>query len=251
MRNRRSRIGFTLIEILVALSIMVIVLGAAYGTFRAATNSVSRCKARKTLEEDGQGLLRMMAREIRCSYFPAPGENRPVSSSGTTPPATPATPAPIAAARSERPAPQYLNGTSDGQTGSLQLLTTAGMADPDQPASGLYNIAYQLDAVKKRLLRRQADLLQPRSSDTDSPHCLCVARRVESLAYSFSDGKDWSNAWQTDDVVGLPSAVRISIVLSDADGNQRAFSTTVFVPTQNVPSTQTVVQPAKPKQGGH
>lgn len=245
MHSLRNRSGFTLIEILVALSIMVIVLGAAYGTFSAATKSVSRCRARKALEEDGQGLLRMMAREVRCSYFPAPIENRAVSSSATTPAGTGA---PAVAAPSERPTPQYLYGTSDGHTGFLRLLTTGGIADPDQPSSGLYNVAYRLDPMKRMLFRRQADLLQPAQSDTEGLGWLCVARGVESLAYSFSDGKNWADAWQTDGGTGLPSAVKIDIVLSDAGGNQRAFSTTVYVSMQAAPFTQTLVQPPSPKQ---
>jgi len=247
VHSLRNRSGFTLIEILVALSIMVIVVGAAYGTFSAATKSVSRCRARKALEEDGQGLLRMMAREIRCSYFPAPSENQPAPSSGTTPAATDAQ---AVVVRSERPEPQYLHGTNDGHIGFLRLLTTGGIADPDQPNSGLYNVAYRLDPTKKMLFRRQADLLQPAQFDADDPGWLCVARGVESLAYSFSDGKNWADEWQTDGGAGLPSAVKIDIVLSDAEGNQRAFSTTVFVPMQAAPLTQTLVQPPSPKPAG-
>ena len=251
MRSLRNKAGFTLIEILVALSIMVIVLGAAYGTFTAATKSISRCRARKSLEEDGQGVLRMMAREIRCSYFPARGENRPASSTpGGTTAATgmsAGTGAPaVITAVSERPTPQYLNGSSGVRTGFLRLLTTAGITDPDQPSSGLYNVAYRLDSTKKMLFRRQADLLQPEQSDTDSPGEVCVARGVESLAYSFGDGKKWVDNWQTDGNTGLPSAVKIDVVLSDAEGNQRAFSTTVFVAMQAPPPTQTLIQPPSP-----
>ena len=244
MRSLRIRNGFTLIEILVALSIMVIVLGAAYGTFSAATKSVSRCRARKFLEEEGQGLLRMMAREIRGSYFPAPGENRPASSSGTAPAGTGDS---TVVARSERPTPQYLNGRNGGEAGSLQLLTTGGIPDPDQPSSGLYNVAYRLDPAKKTLFRRQADLLQPAQSDTDAPGWVRVGRGVESVAYSFSDGTNWADAWRTEEGAGLPSAVKIDLVLSDAEGNRRAFSATVFIPVQAAAFTQTLVQPPGPR----
>ena len=87
--------AFTLIEILVALAIMVIVVGCAYGIYFAATKSAARYRARTEVERDARALLRMMGREIRCSYFPSPNEaptvqSSPAGTSGSTSPPGPA-----------------------------------------------------------------------------------------------------------------------------------------------------------------
>ena len=86
MRIRQS--AFTLIEILVALAIMVIVVGCAYGIYFGATRSATRYRARNEVERDARALLRMMGREVRCSYFPLPSDSPTVQSApaGTSAP---------------------------------------------------------------------------------------------------------------------------------------------------------------------
>jgi prepilin-type N-terminal cleavage/methylation domain-containing protein len=256
IRSRSS--AFTLIEILVALAIMVIVVGCAYGIYFAATRSASRYRARAEVERDARALLRMMSREIRCSYFPQPTETSAVQSSpavtsGLLPPPGPAptranTPGATMTTRQDRPVYDYLGGP-DGRHGSfLQTLTTGGIADPDQPSSGLYNIAYRLDARKRMIWRRQVDMLEPPDSKTQESSWLCVARGVESVKCSFFDGKAWADSWKTDLTTGLPYAVKIEIALADTEGRVSRYATSVNVPLAAGPLAQsTAAAPRAPE----
>lgn len=143
------RSAFTLIEILVALAIMVIVIGCTYGIYFAATRSSTRYRARTEVERDARALLRMMSREIRCSYYPLAAESptvqsAPAGAAGSTsslslapaPANVPGATVTTTTPRKDRPVYDYLAGP-DGRDGSfLQTLTTGGIADPDQPSSG-------------------------------------------------------------------------------------------------------------------
>jgi len=253
MRIRQS--AFTLIEILVALAIMVIVVGCAYGIYFGATRSAARYRARNEVERDARALLRMMGREVRCSYFPLPSESPTVQSSpaGTSAPATALSLAPTPenvpgatmTARKDRPVYDYLAGP-DGRDGSfLQTLTTGGIADPDQPSSGLYNVAYRLDSGRKMIFRRQVDILEPPDSEAQKSSWLCVARGVESVKCSFFDGKDWADSWKTDLNTALPYAVKIEIELTDTEGRVGQYATSINVSLASGPLAQSTV--AAPK----
>jgi len=243
--------AFTLIEILVALAIMVIVVGCAYGIYFAATGSAARYRARNEVERDARALLRMMGREIRCSYFPSPSETPTVQSSpavtaGLTSPPSLAptrenTPGATMTTRKDRPLYDYLSGP-DGRDGSfLQTLTTGGIADPDRPSSGLYNVAYRLDAGRKMIFRRQVDMLEPPDSKAQESSWLCVARGVESVKCSFFDGKAWVDSWKADLNSGLPYAVKIEIELADAEGRVSRYASSINVPLAAGPLAQSTV----------
>jgi prepilin-type N-terminal cleavage/methylation domain-containing protein len=267
--NRVRASAFTLIEILVALAIMVIIVGCTYGIYFAATRSAARYRARAEVERDARVLLRMMGREIRCSYFPVPTETPTTQSSpaGTAAgPANPISPVnplsanPLSApsalspaptrentpdatmtARKDRPVYDYLAGPAGRDGSFLQTLTTGGIADPDQPSSGLYNIAYRLDAGAKMIWRRQVDMLEPPDSKAQDPNWVCVARGVEAVKCSFFDGKTWADNWKTDLTTGLPYAVKIEIALADSEGRVSQYATSINLPLAAGPVAQSTV----------
>ena len=252
-RTRQS--AFTLIEILVALAIMVIVVGCTYGLYFAATRSAARYRARTEVERDARALLRMMSREIRCSYLPVPNEtpavqSSPAVTSGLVNPLSPApaqanTPGTTMTSRKDRPVYDYLAGPAGRDGSFLQTLTSGGIGDPDRPSSGLYNVAYRLDAGRKMIWRRQVDMLEPPDSKAQESSWLCVARGVESVKCSFFDGKVWVESWKTDLTVGLPYAVKIEVALADTEGRISRYATSVNVPLATGPLAQsTVAAPA-------
>jgi type II secretory pathway pseudopilin PulG len=258
MRKSSNSGAFTLVEILVALAIMMIVVGCTYGLYMAATKSAARYRAKTEVERDARTLLRMMGREIRCSYFPSPNEAPTVgaSSAGTsglpsspglaqTPANAPGATVTTITPRKDRPVYDYLAGP-EGRDGSfLQTLTTGGMADPDHPSSGLYNVAYRLDAGRKMIWRRQVDLLEPPDSKAQKSSWLCVARGVGSVKCSFFDGKAWTDSWKTDLSTGLPYAVKIEIEWTDTEGRVSDYSASINVPLAAGPLAQSTVTTPK------
>jgi prepilin-type N-terminal cleavage/methylation domain-containing protein len=260
LRRTSPQSAFTLIEILVALAIMVIVVGCTYGLYIGATKSATRYRARTEVERDARALLRLMGREVRCSYFLTSNEaptaqSSPAGTSGLpsspslapAPENTPGATITTITPRTDRPVYDYLTGP-DGRDGSfLQTLTTGGIADPDHPSSGLYNVAYRLDAEQKMIFRRQVDMLEPPDSTVQQSSWLCVARGVEAIKCSFFDGTTWTDNWKTDLSTGLPYAVKIEIALTDTEGRVSEYSTSVNVPLAAGPLAQSQVAAPAPQ----
>lgn len=72
-RGIRSSAGFTLIETMVALVMLMVVIGAIYGTYRAATSTASIAEERADLNQTARVLLGQMNKELCCAYQ-QPGE---------------------------------------------------------------------------------------------------------------------------------------------------------------------------------
>ncbi|MHC4244281.1 MAG: PulJ/GspJ family protein, partial [Planctomycetota bacterium] len=67
--RRRLRAGFTLIEILVAVTIIVTIVSMVYGSYFATAKSTDAYQARMTTSGQTRKVLDRMARQIRCSYI--------------------------------------------------------------------------------------------------------------------------------------------------------------------------------------
>lgn len=192
MRQRSD--AFTLVEVLVAMSILVIVLGIAYGAYAAATQSVDRCKRRMTVEQDARALLGMLERELRCGYLRA-GETR-------------------SSARPDTPHFRCDPKAADGAV--LDFTTSGGLNDPDAPGPGICRVMYALDENAGLLLRKQ-----------DDAAWLCVARGVQALTVKAHDGREWRARWDSTAEGGLPGAVQVEIAFEGNGGAPCAFTTAV------------------------
>ncbi len=221
------RRGFTLLETLVALSIIVLVLGAAYGSYAAATASVARCRARASVERDARVLLRRIEREVRCVAW--------------RPPETAARKGGAPATLSEGPARLFIEGGSDPATRLLHLLTFAGRSDPEAPGSGQYAVTYRYESAHKRLRRRQTDRMAE-TKEEDNGSWLCVAQGVEEVRVAFFDGDRWAENWDTKKESELPAAVRVALTLNDADGRPHLFAAVFDVPVRPPKTRETRVE---------
>jgi prepilin-type N-terminal cleavage/methylation domain-containing protein len=70
---RRHNSGFTLIEVLVAVAILVIVMGAIYGAFRAGNQSSVFLEENSDLHQTARVILAQISSEL-SSLHPIPGE---------------------------------------------------------------------------------------------------------------------------------------------------------------------------------
>lgn len=67
LRIFKKREGFTLLELLVAVSIFGIIIGSIAGTFASVVNAHRKAIAMQNVEEAGRYILEMMGKEIRMS----------------------------------------------------------------------------------------------------------------------------------------------------------------------------------------
>ena len=231
MKAIRQRHAFTLVEILVAISILTLILGVAYGTYAASTGSVSRCRAHIDAGREARAVLGRMTREIRCSYM------RPAESVETPDGAE---------VLWEKRHPDFLGDDVSRKETFLEFLCSAGIGGPDAPTAGLAWVAYRFDEPGGILYRREASVVEDPESLADDEDWWPVAQEVQSVQAAFFDGKDWRDAWDSTERRELPRAVRFVIVLETADGIRLTFSDTAWAPCRRGdrarPRTQSVTR---------
>ncbi len=215
-----SLTGFTLLEILVAMAIIVTIVSIVYGSYFATSKSTQVCKARMTLYQQGQNVLEQMARQIRCSYS-GTGEKHTYSVTSISQP--------------EKKIPEnevnyYFEGNSDEPTGEiLHLVTTNGILGEQKLADGLFEVIYKFDKSTGVLFFSQARFIGAPKNIMEKRNWRPIARNIKCIELSFFDGQQWLNKWIFRDRMKLPSAVKIEISCENENYQQCHCSTVAYV----------------------
>ncbi|MFC1782828.1 type II secretion system protein J [Planctomycetota bacterium] len=219
MKTLPQKHGFTLLEILVALTIFAIIISAVYGSYFAAAQSADRCRTKIAQSRQARTLLDRMARQIRCCYL-APPQNHPAASENKT-----STKIDLR----KNPRPCLRGGTDHPDSIILHLTTTAAIyPDNDLPA-GPFEAAYKYDVQSYKLYYHQQKFV-PNSKITPSRwNWSLIAKNVAGMELSFFDGQRWLTSWNLKDKKSPPSAVKINLYLSDTNNNLTEFSTTAHI----------------------
>ena len=205
-RNRRSGArGFTLLEMLVALSLLGMLVAASVTVFRGIAQSWQRGETRSLRYQNARAIFDIVSREL----------------SSTLPP--------------DRHAPFLGLGPSDpplktGATGPSLFFVTLVPAAAD---ADIVEIGYWLRA-QDHMLMRHLDAhpdFNFQTADTDEP----LGTEVASWSLSYFDGTAWQDHWDSRDGAPeagrLPRAIRIGVSVQDPGGReQEHFDTTVSLP---------------------
>ena len=240
METRRNDSSFTLIEILVALSMILIILGVVYGSYTATMQSLSRCRAKIGLEQEARTLLSRMAQEIRCGY-PSAVRREP------RPPSTHSRPATKILREADRP--HFLGERASPRGDLLQLLTAGGITRPDEALAGLSLVAYRFDESRRTLLRRQVRLVDLPDIAANDDNWLPAARRVRAVVLKYFDGKEWREEWNSNDTRRLPEAVSIQITMDDERAAGPVFATVAPIAWPSASATVTIETSASDGKG--
>ncbi len=190
--------GFTLVEILVAVTITSMLLLSVYGVF----TSVSRTKERLETDSEGYHQARVLfdhiGREVRGAFYSA-------TSTGTL----------------------FKGGENADRNEYLELTTTA-VTPQGSGGAGIAVVQYELardreaQDERKVLLRREYAL-----SDTDGPERAPyrLATGIESMELRFYNGADWLEDWDAANQ-GLPQMVEV--LLSVRVGEEPVPFRTIF-----------------------
>lgn len=177
-KKSSRNIGFTLLELLVGLSIALVILSAIYGAYSATSQSTGRWQKRATSSRQSQLLLNSVARQLRCLYNDF---------------------------SSERPEDRFCGGAT-ADSGMMSFLTTSPLLSSDDKGDGIYRIAYRLDRAG-RLCYRQS----PHISAEQRGRWLPIAENIGSIDIEFFDGSAWLARWPGQDKKSPPNAVRIKL----------------------------------------
>ncbi len=189
----RVRAGFTLLEILLAVVILTLLLGAVYAVLIGTVQAVERVEYVTQRAEIGPGILRVVARDFEHAVMPgglAPGAFRAKS--------------------------QDYGGFSLDQVdfvANVPALGPIGGVGPPRP-SPMNEVGYRLEPNPFApglftLFRREGWFVD---GDPLAGGMLYeVYDRVRSFSLEYFDGKEWKEAWTSAEAGGLPRAVRIGL----------------------------------------
>ena len=218
MSSSSDKDGFTLVEILVAMAIIVTIVSMVYGSYFATSKSAQAYKSRITLSQQGRKVLGQMTRQIRCSYASKADKNT--------------YPAPIPQQGKADPASviNYFNGNSDEPSGEiLHLVTTNGFSVGLVPSNGLFEVTYKLDKSRGLLFSSQRRFASTTKSAAQKKKWQQISEDIESLKLAFFDGQQWQNKWDFKDKRELPFAVKINITWEDENHRQYQYGTIAYI----------------------
>lgn len=199
--------GFTLVEVLVAVTITALLLTTIYGVF----TSVSTAKER--VEGSGEGyhqarvLFDRIGRELRGAYVLLPA----------------------------KPKTRFHGGLTEEQYPYLELSTTA--ATPQGGSrGGIAVVRYELrpdeeaqrvergKEIPQVLLRREYNLFDPEGEDRPAHR---LATGIRDLRFRFYDGSEWLEEWEGKN--DLPKMVELTMSIP-IEGEPVPFRTSIEVP---------------------
>jgi general secretion pathway protein J len=211
-KTRQNAAGFTLIEVMLALSILGFVTSIMWGSFsQTVTNKRAIESAQERLHTVRVALMRM-AREIEMAYL-SESENTALTYRRTF--MTGTTRVDVDELRFSTFAHQRLRaGVAEGDT---SLITYFGERDPD-------------DRRVVNLMRRETRRLQAENPDVMTGESYVLCPDVSKVKFTYFDHrrKEWANDWNTMSASGatyLPTHVRITIIVFDERGKEVTYST--------------------------
>lgn len=231
MIHRGNNTGFTLIEILVALTIIAAILAMVYGSFAATTHAIDASGERTARMEQAGFALRLMSHQIRGAYVP--NEPSPGSTPGGIQPAT------DAGGSSPHRRPALFHGDSRDPGGEiLSFITGSGLGAGPNASRGLSRVTYRYDRSSSTLSISRED-----QTDSTEPHSQAkrsnpLMNNVTAVELKFHDGRQWRQVWDASGNRELPRAVKVEIVVTDEAGRSHRLGTTI-----------PVVQDAHPESG--
>lgn len=211
--------GFTLVEMLVAVSIVVTIFSMVYGSYFATAKSTDVYKTRMTLSQQSRKVLGQLARQIRCSYI---GEKEELTNPAKT----------ISSQKreiTEKPV-IYFNYEPTARTDKiLQLVTTYRLFCPETQADGLFDVIYKFDKNSGTLYLSQKRFVGKLERFIEKRNWRPLLTGLQTIEFDFFDGRQWLPEWDSEQKKRLPVAVKISISCEDENYRQCHYDTVAYV----------------------
>jgi prepilin-type N-terminal cleavage/methylation domain-containing protein len=216
--------GFTLLEVMIALSIMAIIFVILFSTYSAAVDRAARARELSQRYHEARVVLDLMADDLRAAYV-----QDGIAQAQQT---------------SQQPrAPSYFFVGEDRTEDSapldkLSFSTFLPQSRPDTPGTDVCRVTYTLEPVtkspqelvtespqRKALLRRVNCSLDPEATDQDQFFLLTELARGLDFKYYDDKGSEYQE-WDSQQPQGgkrLPARVKITLLLADQQGRLHPF----------------------------
>ena len=218
-RRHHAARGFTLIEVLVAVSILCIVVGLTWGSFQQTFKAKATIETNAVRYHSVRIALERLSRELTMAYL-----------SQNEDPTQPDRRTYFIAKRKGD-----IDELRFSMMGHQRLYADADESDTSQVA---YYGARDRDTGKLNLVRRETRRLSTVKIEAASGRADILCDDVVRLKLDYYDGRDkqWREEWATTSADGqtdrVPSKVKITLTVHDERGNEVPFTTSVRLPMQ-------------------
>jgi len=186
-----------------------------YGSYAATSQSLEVHSDRLTSSERASFVLRLMARQIRCAYYPIVEPN--------------ATDHPDARDLLARQTdPVFQGGGKDPRGEFLSFVTTAGLGTTATTERGLSRVRYRYESQTETLAIASRPYMAEQSKKAPNESWRPILDYVTDLSVEFHDGQKWLPNWNAKPPKELPRAVRIALTTVDEKG--RSHHTETIIP---------------------
>ncbi len=169
--------GFTLVEVLIALAILAMIVVSTFTIFRSASKSWQKGETRSERYQNARNAIYRISTEISQAV---------------------------------------INSNSLCKfTGDKNKVSFISFVSTESGVFELGELEFWLDGAGRLLMRN--DDVDPDYDFTTYDHSDVLSENVSELEFSYFDGAVWTDAWNTDQAlgIGLPKAVKIKIKIED------------------------------------
>lgn len=226
--------GFTLLEILVALIVLGLIMGAVYGSYRAVTSSIADLEPRMDLDQKGRFFIQRLSRQVRCCYGGRQDQgNQSVPDQND-----------VKRVASQEKTRFFQGGRTLSDDVTLQFVTTSSTLNRRSNVGYLAVVSYKMDPLQHALLT--CEEVYGRHSVTENDEdWRVILDNVSEIELQYFDGTDWRKEWDSNVAGGPPKALRIKLVLeSKQDGASALFTSVAAIRCCTPKELKTQVQKA-------
>ena len=227
MRPLKASKGFTLIELVVAITILGIIMTIAYSSLNGILRSKKTLEDKRDLQAVAYAILNRMTRELQLAYsgvsiMPPPNEKDIRYTSRTN----------LIGERGS-----LANGLRADKITFLAL--EGGQYLPDGGShSGIVQISYRVeenpDAPQTSnaayyLIRDETPYIRPYERAYERTMTFPITSSLVGLQFEYFklDDETWHSVWDPEQHEKLPGMIKFSVVLRSPAGQEEEFTTTV------------------------
>ena len=219
----KNRNAFTLLEILVALSIAALIMSSVYGSYHATTKSILHCKPKSIVEQEARLFLQRFTSELRCSYAGTvnPFSDKPVEYTLTS--------EMNLESFQKKESPLFASEEIIRGNVFLQFVTSSFTSSPYHNIGGLAVVSYKLDNSGKVLLRNVRNYIKGYEQNDNDLKWQPVLSNVKNITCEYLEDDKWKENWKSTETKVLPKVVKISLVLDDGQTGPITFESSANI----------------------
>ncbi len=259
IRKRKSELesGFTLIEVMVATVITMMIVGTIYAAFRESLNVYQRDETQIIMLQRARSALDRMARDTNNLFYIADDEEMVLLSEdfADTETETETDKDMISFVAIVKPRFEEYYIAMEEQSDALlneeeenplpsdlaRIVYYIGPNPEDETVESLMRIQVSnLDIEELEAMLEEVMSASPSEELQEELQYSVLVDYVAALNMRYFDGEDWIDVWDMEEEEGLPSAVEITLTITDADTQEKALTqaTVVYLPFSEPPTDE-------------